>query len=71
MFEGDESKKVFVVKQLEKEMKEDLVECLRGNANVFAWSLDDMPGIHPDIICHKLNIFLGTKLVKQKKGTLY
>ena len=36
LFEGDENKKVFVGKQLEEEMKEELVECLRRNTDVFA-----------------------------------
>ncbi|KAM2027207.1 hypothetical protein ACFX1T_019541 [Malus domestica] len=39
----------------------------RMNAEVFAWSYKDMPGISPDIICHHLSIDPKTKPVKQKR----
>ncbi|KAM1262100.1 hypothetical protein ACFX2G_027878 [Malus domestica] len=39
----------------------------RINAEVFAWSYKDMPGISPDIICHHLSIDPKTKPVKQKR----
>ena len=29
---------------------------LRENQDVFAWSHEDMPGINPSIIVHKLNV---------------
>ncbi|KAM2624505.1 hypothetical protein TB1_031475 [Malus domestica] len=31
------------------------------NTKVFAWSYEDMPGIYPDIICHRLSIDPKTK----------
>ena len=36
------------------------------NLDVFAWSPLDMPGIDPDVICHKLSIREGARPVKQK-----
>ncbi|CAL8174399.1 unnamed protein product [Prunus armeniaca] len=36
-------------------------------AKVFAWSYDDMPGISPDVISHKLNISPAHKPVRQKR----
>ena len=27
-----------------------------ANLDVFAWTHEDMIGIHPDVICHRLNI---------------
>ncbi|KAM2850578.1 hypothetical protein PS2_026816 [Malus domestica] len=44
-----------------------LISFLQENAEVFAWSYKDMPGISPDIICHHLSIDPKTKLVKQKR----
>ncbi|KAM2128360.1 hypothetical protein ACFX1R_008163 [Malus domestica] len=43
-----------------------LISFLQENAEVFAWSYKDMPGISPDIICHHLSIDPKTKPVKQK-----
>ncbi|KAM2236788.1 hypothetical protein ACFX1S_012219 [Malus domestica] len=44
-----------------------LIFFLQENAEVFAWSYKDMPGISPDIICHHLSIDPNTKPVKQKR----
>ncbi|KAM1463878.1 hypothetical protein ACFXTO_043614 [Malus domestica] len=38
-----------------------LISFLQENADVFAWSYKDMPGISPDIICHHLSIDPKTK----------
>ncbi|KAM1120871.1 hypothetical protein ACFX19_002664 [Malus domestica] len=38
-----------------------LISFLQENTEVFAWSYEDMPGISPDIICHRLSIDLKTK----------
>ena len=37
-------------------VREDLASFLRMNQDVFAWSHEDMPGINPSIIVHKLNL---------------
>ena len=34
--------------------------------NIFAFSMDKMPGIPPSVMCHKLDIKPGYKPVKQK-----
>jgi len=38
-----------------------------GNKDLFAWSSADMPGIHPDVMSHKLAIFREARPVAQKK----
>jgi hypothetical protein len=53
--------------QLSEELKTELSEFLKKNVDVFAWSHEDMPGIDPAIISHKLNIEPAAKPVKQKK----
>jgi hypothetical protein len=42
-----------------------LVDFLRANANVFAWSPSDMPGIPRDVAEHSLDIRAGARPVKQ------
>ena len=37
-------------------VRQDLASFLRMNQDVFAWSHEDMPGIDPSIIVHKLNV---------------
>ncbi|KAM1636178.1 hypothetical protein COP2_014454 [Malus domestica] len=44
-----------------------LIFLLQENTEVFAWSYEDMPGISPDIICHRLSIDPKTKPVRQKR----
>jgi hypothetical protein len=42
-----------------------LVDFLRTNAEVFAWSPSDMPGIPRDVAEHSLDIRAGARPVKQ------
>jgi hypothetical protein len=42
-----------------------LVDFLRMNAEVFAWSPSDMPGIPRDVAKHSLDIRAGARPVKQ------
>ncbi|KAM1910701.1 hypothetical protein ACFX13_039312 [Malus domestica] len=44
-----------------------LISFLQKKTEVFAWSYEDMPGISPDIICHRLSIDSKTKPVRQKQ----
>ena len=48
------------------EMRTRLVQFLKENLNVFAWSHEDMPGISPEVIQHKLNVNLKRKPVQQR-----
>ena len=41
---------------LEGKIKEDLIQFLKKNIDVFAWSHEDMPGIDPSVITHRLNV---------------
>ena len=41
---------------LEEKTKKDLVQFLKKNIDVFAWSHEDMPGIYPSVITHRLNV---------------
>ena len=54
---GDDPEKFFQVGyQLPQLEKEELVEFLKRNIDVFAWSAYEAPGVDPDFICHHLNV---------------
>ena len=36
------------------------------NKEVFAWTYSDMPGIHPSVASHKLNVMASSRPVLQK-----
>ena len=52
---------------MESKMKQDLVQFLKKSIAVFAWSHEDMLGIDPNVITHRLNIYPSSKPVRQKK----
>jgi hypothetical protein len=62
-------KKVRIGSQLPQPVKEDPVAFLRRNSDVFAWSHEDMPGIDPSVIVHKLNVDPNHRPVKQRRRT--
>ena len=63
---GDTLEKFFQVgAQLPPQEKEELVEFLKRNIDVFAWDACDAPGIDPAFICHRLNVNLSITPKKQ------
>ena len=53
--------------RLPSEEKEGLKALLREYSQVFAWSVEDMPGIPTDLVVHHLDVNPRFKPVKQKK----
>ncbi|KAL5577383.1 hypothetical protein UlMin_019082 [Ulmus minor] len=51
------------------QLRTDLINFLRDHRDVFAWSHEDMPGIDPKVIIHRLNIDPSFRPVKQKRRT--
>ena len=51
---------------MEMKTKQDLVHFLKKSMDVFAWSHEDMPGIDPSVITHRLNMYPSSKPVRQK-----
>ena len=47
---------VKIGKGLKKELAQQLIEFLSLNWDVFIWTQADMVGIHPEVMCHQLNI---------------
>jgi hypothetical protein len=48
-------------------LRESMIKFLKDNLDVFAWTHDDMPGIDPTTICHKLNVDPSIRPIKQKR----
>ncbi len=43
---------------------EDMIQLLKEFIDLFAWGYDDMPGLDPQIVTHKIPLIPGTVLVK-------
>ncbi|XP_024011113.1 uncharacterized protein LOC112086428 [Eutrema salsugineum] len=63
----DPEKCVGIGAELDNSIREALISFLQKNVSTFAWNISDMPGINPDITCHKLNIDPTYKPIKQKR----
>ena len=48
-------------------IRKKLTVFLRSNRDVFAWTHEDMPGIDPSIIVHRLNVSPSFPPIRQKK----
>ena len=55
-----------VGKGLSNKLSQKLVDFLRENQDVFAWTHANMVGIHLKIMCHRLNIYPHAKPLHQK-----
>jgi len=64
--EDGEEKHVKIGTSITKEMQERLCSLLREFKDVFAWSYQDMPGLDPDIVQHKLTLKPECSPIKQK-----
>ena len=65
--EDNPEKNTKVGEDLEEKTKKDLVHFLRNNIDVFALSHEDIPGIDPSVITHRLNVYPSSKPIRQKK----
>ena len=62
---GDDLEKFFQIgSQLPQQEKEELLEFLKQNIDVFAWNTYETPRVDPEFICHHLNV---NPLVAPKK----
>ena len=54
---GDNLEKFFQIgSQLPRQEKEELIEFLRRNIDVFAWNAYETPRVDPEFICHHLKV---------------
>ena len=63
--EGEESKPLFIRKNLTREQRSMLLKLLKEFKEVFAWSYEQMPGLDESLVTHELHISLGSKPIKQ------
>ncbi|KAL0454820.1 UNVERIFIED_CONTAM: Pro-Pol polyprotein [Sesamum latifolium] len=64
---GDSEKVTRIGSQMDEAIQKEIIQCLRRNTDIFAWTPQDLKGIDPEVITHYLNIDPRIKLVKQKK----
>ena len=57
----------YVGSKLAEDLKSLLIHFLKQKMDVFAWKHEDMGGIDPAIITHRLNVSPFFKSVKQKR----
>ena len=69
LVEGEANKTTKIGTTLSPEMRTRLIRFLKENLDVFAWSHEDMPGISPEVIQHKLNVDPERKPVQQRRRT--
>ncbi|XP_025684741.1 uncharacterized protein [Arachis hypogaea] len=60
----------YIGQALKGQQRSELIKLLQDNADLFAWTPADMPGISPDIICHKLATNRTSRPIAQKKRNL-
>ena len=58
----------YIGSRLAEDLRHPLIHFLKQNKDVFAWKQEDMGGIDPAIITHRLNVSPSFKPVKQKRG---
>ncbi|GAU42817.1 hypothetical protein TSUD_288450 [Trifolium subterraneum] len=63
----DPAKGVKIGADLPDLVKRQLKACLRENAELFAWSAAEMPGIDPEVACHQLTIDHRASAVVQRR----
>jgi hypothetical protein len=51
---SDDPRPVFISKYLSTESKEEYKRFLFENRDVFAWSYEEMSGLHPSVVMHRL-----------------
>ncbi|XP_022858931.1 uncharacterized protein LOC111379723 [Olea europaea var. sylvestris] len=60
-------RKVTIGRGLDTAVMFELLSYLSRNLDVFAWNVEDMPGIDPEVAVHRLNVNPEARFVKQRK----
>ena len=55
---------------LDPKIKDNLIKLLKAFEDVFAYVVEEMSGIDPEVAVHKLNIYPNQKPIRQKKRNL-
>ena len=62
--EGNPKKFTRIGTSMKEKMKQGLIQFLRENIDVFAWSHEDMPGMDLSVITYRLNVYPSSKPVR-------
>ena len=61
---------IYIGSKLAEGIRSSLLRFVKKNMEVFAWKHEDMGGVDPAVITHKLNVNPSYKPVKQKRRVL-
>ena len=61
---------IYIGSKLAKQVKDLLIHFLKHNIEVLSWKQEDIGGIDPAVITHKMNISPSFKPVQKKKKFL-
>ncbi|XP_075473356.1 uncharacterized protein LOC142504365 [Primulina tabacum] len=64
---GPDKKTFRIALDLDPKVREELITCLQANLSGFAWSVQELTRMSPDVAEHRLNILPNSRPVKQKK----
>ncbi|KAL0462968.1 UNVERIFIED_CONTAM: Pro-Pol polyprotein [Sesamum latifolium] len=64
---GDSGKVTKIGSKMKEDVRDQVVNCLPKNKDIFTWTPQDLEGIDPGAITHHLNLDPTIKPVKQKK----
>ena len=67
LVEGETIRTTRIRTTLSPEIRTRLIQFLKENLNVFAWSHEDMPSISTKVIQHRLNLDPEKKPVQQRR----
>jgi hypothetical protein len=62
----EEKREIKIGALLEASVKEKVIDLLREYVDIFAWSYQDMPGLDPEIVEHRLPLKPECPPVKQR-----
>ncbi|KAL0404041.1 UNVERIFIED_CONTAM: hypothetical protein Sradi_2044900 [Sesamum radiatum] len=64
---GDPDKITKIESKMKKDVREQVINCLRKNKDIFTWTPQYVEGIDPDVITHHLNVDPNIRPAEQKK----
>ncbi|RVW59853.1 Retrovirus-related Pol polyprotein from transposon 17.6 [Vitis vinifera] len=68
---SDQPREIRIASSLSPDERSRLIDLHRSYLDVFAWSYEDMPGLNPSIVQHRLPILPHARPVKQKLRRLH
>ncbi|XP_068504438.1 uncharacterized protein [Phaseolus vulgaris] len=69
-FLQENDRKTYIGTSLKSDDREVISKTLIKNADLFAWTAADMPGVNPNVITHRLSLYKEARPIAQKKRKL-